>query len=404
MKIVVFNLCFSPNLGDGVIADGLMHGLGALLPRADIQTVDLAGRDGHGAVTVPHRALAIKVLRRLPGPVRQRLVLYKLSRHLDRLEPGWRAVVEGADLAIIGGGQLFSDADLNFPLKVARVAAILAEARVPTAVHAVGVSRNWSRLGGALFNRLFEADLRFVGVRDAPSRAAWLAQARALAPAPSITPDPGLLAAACYGTPVEPAGRIGLGVTAPDILSYHADSPVVGGSGDPGAFFVPLARSLARRPGGVRLFTNGAEEDRAMLARVAAHPDLAADIAAGAVEVAPAPDRPNALAHLVAGCRAVVAHRLHACILARAYQRPAVGLGWDSKVASFFALTEAERFFLGEADTPPEVVAARLDEALAAGIPDDRQAALLERTMGGLADLITAAGFGQALRGPAGAP
>ena len=87
MKLVQFGLAYSPNVGDGIIAECMAHGAKALRPGLTFETIDLSGRSGFGAVTVRNRALALKVLARLPRPLRHQLVLAKLGRLLDRVEP-----------------------------------------------------------------------------------------------------------------------------------------------------------------------------------------------------------------------------------------------------------------------------------------------------------------------------
>lgn len=361
MRIVQFGLPYSPNLGDGIIAECFAHGVGEVAPKARVVSIDLSGRTGFGHAVVANRTRALAVLKRLPRPARHALVQIRLGQVLSGAAPLWREVLEGADLAVIGGGQLFSDADLNFPLKVARAAELAHAAGVPVAVHAAGVAANWSRRGTALFARLFETELRGVGLRDAPSVAAWRAQTGERGPAPWLARDPGLLAAGRYG-PVQADERVGLCVAAPGILSYHAEGALTSGTGP----FADLARALMAEGHALRLFTNGAEEDDAALAAVAEA--LAPEVADGRAAVAPRPLRPEALARTVASCRAVVAHRLHACIVAFAYGRPVVGLGWDRKVESFFASVGASQAFAPAGEEAGRI-AARLSRVLAVG-PD----------------------------------
>ena len=366
MRIALFGLPHSPNLGDGVIADCLAFAVRRAAPGAEVRAIDLSGRRARGDVTVRNRALAIRALGAMPRALRERVVVSRLTRLLDRVAPEWEAAVRGADLAILGGGQLFSDADLNFPVKVARACEVVARHRVPLAIHAVGVARNWSPRGAALFARAGGADLRRVGLRDDYSAGAWRAQMPAgVAVEPVIARDPGLLAAACYGPAERPGERLGVCVTAPEIVAYHSEP---GGRGDALGLLEGVALALVERGHAVTLFTNGAAEDEAALARLAARAPLARRIDAGAVEVAEAPRTPAELARLVAGLRGLVAHRLHACILGYAYALPVVGLGWDRKVESFFASVGASRHFVGAAGAGAGPVAARLDRALAEGV------------------------------------
>lgn len=199
--------------------------------------------------------------------------------------------------------------------------------------------------------------------------------------------DPGLLAAACYGPAPRAEGWVGLYVTDPALLGYHADGAVAGGGA---GFFEALARALSASGRRVLLFCNGAEEDRAALEALAA--PLGDLVASGSVRIAPAPDRPAALAHLVGGLDAVVAHRLHACILGYAYARPMVGLGWDRKVESFFASVGAGRFCVTDPGTPAQEVAALLAEAQRAGIDTTTHAAALAEAREGITAMLAACG------------
>lgn len=384
MKVVLFGLPYSPNVGDGVIADCLAEALRTRLPDAEVICVDLSGRTGWGAVTVRNREAILKILGRLPRGLRHRIVLNRLGALLDRAEPAWRAVLEGADLAVIGGGQLFSDADLNFPAKVQRAARLAARARVPIAIHAVGVAANWSRKGRELFGAVLDADLRQVAVRDANSAEAWRAQMAGNGPAPIIGRDPGLLAAACYGA--KSAGEaVGVCISAPELLQYHAEAGVAGGGTD---FWAGVAGELVTAGHPVRLFCNGAAEDRAALSRLAGHPGMATLIGQGTVTVAPAPETSSVLAAEIGSLRAVVAHRLHACILAYAFQRPAIGLGWDRKVESFFDSIGQPDWFVGREDADAHRIAERLTGALRTGVNPEVHARVLSETEASIDKLV----------------
>lgn len=384
-RIVIFGLPYSPNLGDGVIADCLAHALKQARPGLEVSHVDISGRQDHGEIVVKNRAAILRVLGALPRPLRHALVRARLGRMLDRFEPHWRDAAHAADLAVIGGGQIFSDADLNFPLKLARVARVLQAETRPAVIHAAGVATNWSPAGTRLFRTLVTCDLRAVGLRDAGSIAAWQQQFGTAGPAPRLTRDPGILAADCYGpSPVAPDG-IGLCVTDPMILSYHADRGESGDSGD--TLFAGIARALAanRR---VTLFCNGAAEDRAALRRVADDPclrDLRAD---DRLRIAVPAETPRQLAQQVAGFEAVVAHRLHACILGYAYARPIVGLGWDGKLQSFFASVGLEDGFITADRLGVETIASATREAMARGIDAQRHAGTLAETRAHVAMIL----------------
>lgn len=397
-KIVIFGLPFSPNVGDGVIADCLSFELPRQLPGADVQCIDLSGRTGVGMVVV-RRGLALRVLGALPGFLRRQAVKVVLGRLLRRCRPLWESRVQGADLVLFGGGQILSDVDLNFPLKLAMAADIAAAARVPSAVVAAGVARNWSPQGKALFARLGQSDLRHVALRDPGSIENWQAQMPPSGlPAPVFCRDPGVLAAECYGLVDEtgygiaPAADapIGIGISDPGELALHADRRTGGAEALVG-FFCELILQLAAQGNRIRLFCNGAPEDAAFMAQIFADARLAPLRTAGQLDQAAAPRTGAELAAQIAGCRAIVAHRLHACIVAYALSRPFVGLGWDRKLDSFLASVDLPESIADTADGAASV-AARLQQAQAHGIPAAAQARVRAECRAQLASLLAACG------------
>lgn len=397
-KIIQFGLPYSPNLGDGVISDCLVHAIRTRLPEAEIAAIDLSGRRERGQVVVRSRALMLKILEALPRPMRHRLVEFQLGRIIRRAEPGWRTAAQGAELCFIGGGQLFSDADLNFCLKIAAACDILKTEKVPVAVHAVGVARNWSTRGTELFAKVQETDLRWIGLRDDHSAEAWRDQMPAPAeggPMPDleIVRDPGLLAEGAYGAG-EPGERIGLCVTAPLILTYHSDSKAQSVTGLD--FLAEIAEGLCAKGHAVTLFCNGAEEDRAALADLAALPRLSEHIAIGTITAAPTPETPAELARLISGFRGVVAHRLHACILAFAYRLPVVGIGWDRKVESFFESVGRPDMFVSASVTEAAAVADRMTTVMESGIDAEAHDRIIAETQAGI-DRALAAGLGRSI-------
>lgn len=388
MKIVQFGLRYSPNLGDGVISDCLAYGLSALHPEAQIETIDISGRDGYGAVTVKNRALIISILHYLPEFVRHVLAKWKLGKLLDGVEDQWRTTLKGADLAVVGGGMLFSDASLNFPLKIARVCKLLAEENTPTAVYGVGASRNWSNPGKAMFQKVFETDLRLVALRDETSRRAWAAQTPVASLEPSLVLDPGLLARDCYGPVIEATDRIGICVTDPGLLGHHADREIEGGARGAVAFYTDLINALIENGHKVTLFTNGAEEDAAAMAQVAADPSMEWHKNIGALSVAPTAQTPKELAHIIGAMKGIIAHRLHACIVAYSYGLPIVGMGWDQKLHSFFALVEAQDHFTDDPEVSGEALAGLMDDAIAHPSSPEDQEEIRQQAWGGLKILL----------------
>ncbi|WP_367715587.1 polysaccharide pyruvyl transferase family protein [Nitratireductor sp. GISD-1A_MAKvit] len=345
MKIVIFNVRYSPNLGDGILAECLERQLGIALPGARIETVDLAGRTAYGAQDA-RRSQALRLLQTMPPPIRRMVVERAIGSRLAVLRTLWRRKISRADAVIIGGGNLFQDDDLNFPLKIAQVLELCREEQRPVGIFAVGVSRAWSRRAANLFGRLQACDVFHVSVRDDGAMHNWRMHFSE-GPEASIAPDPALtLAGRAHRGRHRERPVVGLCVTHPLVLQRHG-----GGAGRGHLLgtmdgYRALAEGLVDAGCDVLFFTNGAVEDASFLDRIRHRMSAFASRNPGRCTFAPRPVAPRELVALVSSLDAMAGHRLHACISAYALNVPPVGIGWDQKVESFFRLVGREPFFV----------------------------------------------------------
>lgn len=402
MRVGIFNVKYSPNLGDGLLSECLEEELGRIIPGLSIESFDLAGRTNYGK-SGRFRAATLRLLQSSPGPLRQSVVGTLLGRSLRQLGPTWRARLKGVDVAVTGGGNLFSDADLNFPLKIDAAWSLLREANIPVAVFAVGVSDNWSEKGAALFRRAFSGtQVVDLSVRD--SLSAEILERRLGCPdlpQPRIVRDPGLLVS--FHVPQVRKDvrmpRIGLGLTHPTTLRYHADEKPVSEASLTG-WYSELVRGCLSRGWEVCVFTNGSTEDQAYLRKLG--PVLAAVESSppgrGRVTFAPRFMRPAALASYISGLDLLMAHRLHANIAAYSYKVPLIGFTWDVKVASFFALIERPEYLCTAGRERPEVVLKLAERCLREGLDPARHGHLLAEARANVVTLAEALKAGAASR------
>ncbi|NJO53420.1 MAG: polysaccharide pyruvyl transferase family protein [Bacteroidales bacterium] len=367
--IILFNIKYSPNLGDGVIAECLEHELGREFPNATITSVDLAGRASWAPPRNARVRLAqLALLQRLPRPLNDLVVTARLCWLLvTDLRSRWRRALAKADVVVFGGGQLIQDGDLNFPLKLAAVARECRRRGAPFAIFAVGAGPSRSRFGRCLFRYVLQAPkLLHVAARDRQSED----ELRRLGSSHVVScRDPGLLASHLW--PAQPRFRrsrlrIGLGVTHGTLLLHHADGDDHSTPAESTALFSILTVSLLDAGFEVTCYSNGAGED--VLALEELRGRLSRMGALAQVSVAPRCETPSQLARLISGFDAVVSHRLHACILAYSYKIPHLGFVWDAKIRHFFDSVRRSRFVIPfNAATVPSVgslLASALDEGI----------------------------------------
>lgn len=388
MRIALLNVKYSPNLGDGLLSECLERELATALPGASVHSIDLAGRRGYPAIRPSRRGHLIAVLEALPGWARQRaarivlagLVALRLRRH-------FRGLLAGCDAVVVGGGNLLTDADLNFPMKIATGLAEARRRNLPVAVHGVGANQSWSPAGRDLFaGALGRARLASATVRDQQSQAAWraLLEPAGLPPA-ELAGDPGLLAARHFrrGPPAFDGPVAGLCVTAPMALRYHATGHPGAAPGDAepevaeDSWYGAAARALVAAGLRVALFTNGSPEDRDYLARMGPRWIGAAR---GPVTMTNPFADPAELVSFISSCDLIVAHRMHACIAAHAFAIPTIGLKWDVKLESFFALAGRSALIAATEDLSPDRLTALARRAIAEGVDRAALQQLIART------------------------
>ncbi len=392
MQVVVFNVKYSPNLGDGLLSECLEGELRSCGEDVSVVTVDIAGRTDYGSGN-PNRAAMLRVLQALPATLRQVIARVMLNRVVNqRVLPAVRRELARADAAVLGGGNLIADADLNFPIKVAAVTKAAAEANVPTAVFGVGVSDHWSTAGTRMFVDAFTCrPLVHAAVRDQRSRDIWDRNLAAHGARPAaLCRDPGLLSVRHF--PIDGVRNgahrgiarpdIALCLTEPLLLRYHGGKSVGTSLDD---WLVALATDLVARGRRITLFTNGSPEDRAYLDMLAPRFRIACG---DAVSVAPCFETPGDLARFVGSAGLVIAHRMHACIAAYSYGVPSIGLSWDVKLDSFFASVDRTDFMVNPASVATADAAALAVRALTEGIAPDKLAAVIAEARADVAQAL----------------
>lgn len=388
-ETALFNVKYSPNLGDGIIAECLESALSRSTPRIECRSIDLAGRQGFDARSGTGRRLLLQAMERLPVRIRQTALPAFISAMVRfYLRPRWKEAIDTCDSAVIGGGNLLADADQNFPIKLSSVLRLCGERRIPVAISHVGVTPNWSGEGRSRFeNALSAVRLVDVSVRDSRSAASYRREFPRSDHKPRVALDPGLLCCETYGAPERSAAlgrkRVGLCITHPLVLRLHGEGDV------DGDLFKRWLRAVAERAvvKGLDLvvFTNGSPEDEAFAE------EFLATLANPTQVAKPARfTSPGALARYIGGLDCVVAHRLHACIAAYSYRVPAIGFSWDRKLDSFFGLVGRSHYVVDWRETGPAQLVALIERALSDPPKAPQHAEILEECRSGIADLASA--------------
>ncbi|MGR3378852.1 polysaccharide pyruvyl transferase family protein [Salipiger abyssi] len=368
------NVKYSPNLGDGLLSECLEAALvGHGADREGTWSVDLAARGAYGE-SMAGRGTVMTVLDALPAPLRQLAVRLPLAVHSRRKwQPHYETGLSGAQAVAIGGGNLLSDQDLNFPTKLALALRCARAGDLPAAFYACGMAGHWTREGDRRLRRaIAEHAPAAVFLRDAASKARWDSRFASEAGCDAVVVrDPGLMARDLYGPVQKTAGkgpRIGLGLMSHVAIRYHAEARI--GSDELMRWYVDLARALLARGARVVAFNNGAPED------VATANALAPQMGALGVEMV-RPQVPADLSAIVGGCDAIVAYRMHAVIAAYSHAVPALALSWDDKLDAFMDSVDRADWLADPSDLAAEAAADRALTAAQEGVDPARHAQVL---------------------------
>lgn len=334
-NVRIFNVKFSPNLGDGLLAECLEKGLVEFgLNPATTYSVDFAARTQYQAGSASRKYI-LNVLNMLPAFIRPLVLSMPLTFGLYRKWlPHYLQHLEGAQAVVIGGGNLFTDVDLNFPTKISALIRAANAKKIPIYIYGVGVGGHWSEKGLWLLKNAFKnADIRYVSVRDQNSKVnfeQFLAQYVKVKPI--VVRDPGLLASRYLlsaNAMTVPQKTVGLCVTNAIAVSYHSNISI----SQPAlvTWYAELYQQLVADGYSVKIFTNGSPEDveaaTTLLEMVGLHADQTQHLLR--------PQNPAELVRFIAACNLIVAFRMHAIIAAYSCGVETVALKWDVKLDSF---------------------------------------------------------------------
>ncbi len=412
---LIFNDRYSDNLGDGVIAECLERVLTKSLPHCQILTVDIsnlscypAGADVRGPAFAWAEALMriarstrlARIAARVSAGARLSLVYKKAMRmHLT-----------DCAAIVIGGGNLISGSSDYFARRLQIIVALCRELKIPILIYSVGVVplATWERDAAARLKKTFRSsqNIVFVSTRDQRSTANWssIFEGRE----PEICRDPGLLAAEVYESALGGASvtlanskdgrpRVGIGVINGSLLiGTRTISTAVSAEIH---LYSELAFELIRAGCHPIYFTNGNNHDESTLSEVKEynaknHPEIA-----NLSEYAIQPRTPEELVTTIAQFHAIVAHRMHANIIAYSLRIPHVGLSWEKKIEDFFESVGRNQFLVKGGVDARATVGIVMD-AMKEGIDLARHAEVLGEAHNGVTRLAGALQLAVHLREP----
>ena len=371
IKIAICGEVYSENLGDGIIANSLKWLLLQNNPHIKISFVDFRCRDNYpplatneddipGSIRKLHVIFSQSSLyRKLSIPT-----LWYISKRKKFIKYCYQRIID-CDLVIIGGGQLLMDNNLNFPLKVREIIRISALLKKKVIFVACGVGRRWSALGiRTLKAALTNHAVKLVSVRDQGSLKTLMALIPEAESRYSIIYDPAICAADAYNIkPKQDNIRIGLGISAPKELKRNLNSyKRFFSRKNIEYFWLELIEQLTSNDYKIALFTNGDPEDYDFTKIIWNKCyKLCHD---GNIALLSRPTTPSILMEHISQFKTLIAHRLHANIIAYSMGIPSIGLIWDKKVEEFSHITNRDHAFITPDQVTPQLAYKKLKSSM----------------------------------------
>lgn len=405
MKVLVCGECYSPNLGDGLIAIGLEELVCKVLPDSSVQFFDMSGRSGFVAPKpLPETKVGLGLIRSMHRRMYEasysyaaaaNRVRYRFLNRFGRQGAILKSALADADYVLIGGGQLLQDNRLAFPLSIL---SLVREAKclgLPVSFFSVGVGDNWSAFGKNLMSRaLTAANVESIICRD------QLSVNRLCSLFPEVSEKVGITYDAALAVPVEQdlqhrTGKtVGLCIMHPNTIRWTIKNHPMVSPPQATQFWVETYRALSAKGFDVKIFTNGSPEDDAFARKIGEH-IRTQTTTESPIHAGSRPRTPDDLVRLIGGFGVVVAYRLHANIVATLLGIPCIALGWDAKVEEFMNYSgQSERFVHAQAKAS-EVVD-MVDNALNIKEPKVSTINLVNRILADLRHVLLDGGAGNA--------
>ncbi|WP_417448403.1 polysaccharide pyruvyl transferase family protein [Idiomarina abyssalis] len=348
MKFAVCGEYESMNYGDGVIGIALEQLVQSCFPESEVHSFDLSKRKKGSA----SNARACETGKRT-FLKRVHLKLYTNSRTYASLInyvminlAGYREFfmeqLSGRDILVIGGGQLFMDSRLSFPLKIYLLLKVVAKLDIPVVFFSIGVGSRWSSWSKYYFGKVIKSDnVHSIYCRDEESYLKLVSWFPECADKLYRTVDVALFLGNSRRPDFFKKNQVALGVISPMDVQRVSPGHVLSDRDRAKKFWIELYSALCDKYGAVTLFTNGSIEDGVFLE------ELVSDL--GEIEKLYKvdyyiPTSKNLLVDFISSSNLVIAARMHASIIAFSMGIPCVAIEWDEKIWSFMKYVGREEF------------------------------------------------------------
>lgn len=318
--------------------------------------------------------------------------LYKLTKTQNKINFGiyleskkyFKKQLKGADLIVVVGGGLIKYKYQHFHEHLSALIDVAEKMNIPVVLNAVGVEGYDDKDECCQFlkKHLNSSCVKHISIRDDIDTFNkyylddnHLLQARFVC-------DPAVWTAVAYNIKKDlDSNTIGIGIARGAIfidngINYTKEELL--------NLYVDIVTKLKKEGYEVILFTNGLKADNDQLFKVKKKL-LANNINTEHL----IPENAESLVKIISGFKAIIATRLHSCIVSYSLDIPAVGLVWNDKFSFWGENIGTPECFITVSDLKPEIIIEKLRTAIKGGYNQKRKELFRRRIVEDISELST---------------
>lgn len=338
-KITVFGEIYSENVGDGIIFDNIKHSLvKSSNGMVQVKGIDLSLREEYRKKK--QTLVKRKIIPRTEGIIKCYNMLNWWRRDRKKYEIKWEKEITQSDVVVIGGGQIFTDINMYFPLRIYLVYKLCKKFNKPLVIFSVGGNQKWGFIAKYFYKKvaLYSS---LLSVRDKITFNNFYTMKKVNQKVELIL-DPGFISNETYSdiikSNVEKKESLAIGWQAKKTLSLFSTKLKKMTTDEYFLLWITIVESLTSMGFDIEVFNNGDNNDHIeMLEFVSFCGDKGIKIPHNEK-----PDTPEELIKIINNYRTILATRLHACIISESMGKVVFPIVWDKKVAGVWKFIKKE--------------------------------------------------------------
>lgn len=384
-RIILCGEFYSSNFGDGIIVDSSKYILEQISEDYIIDIMDFSSRKNfaEGQKKLEYKdsdsyRTMIKLALRLRGISTCLNIVKWFFKKRKVYQNYYSEKLKDADMIIFSGGHILMNNSLEYPLRLSMINKIAENKNISIVFNSCGSEKTKSVLGKRILkNVLVSKNVKVISVRDNVENIEYLAGTGIKdVKDVYVSDDPATIIASAYNIEKKESNTIGIGVISNlayvNAYSRNKNDYLISEEYMLSRW-IEIIKEIINKGYKCKIFSNGGYHDNSMSYKLQAMLDDNIEVCI--------PKNAYELVNEISNYKGVIAHRLHANILAYSLKIPSVGLVWDDKLVEFGNRTARKKFFINLKEHEVNSVVSLLEEAMSEGIDEEIHTTIIRDVM-----------------------